>query len=115
MPTETNLKHFLKSSPVTKNVSTVRETNEETASLKQEKLEMIKERLFNSLKHLSSHELTLLLKRYGINGYGGTSQADLAQELNVSEETVEAIEAEALRVLMGYPKKPREVKEIPEQ
>jgi DNA-directed RNA polymerase sigma subunit (sigma70/sigma32) len=64
--------------------------------------EDLNERLFEAFEELDSGTLNIMVKRYGLAGNNPLSQNSLAQQSGVDIETINELEAEALRAIMGY-------------
>ena len=68
----------------------------------------IEERLRSALKRLDLTSQFLIQSLFGILGCNGKSSQKVAQHEEVSKETIEGLQADALRALMGYgPKSPK--------
>jgi DNA-directed RNA polymerase sigma subunit (sigma70/sigma32) len=78
----------------------------ELQNQKKEGLDVLRSRLFLAMENLDQATLKLLVRRFGLDGEEPISQEELATSLGISMDSVVKLEAEALRVLIGYGKYP---------
>ena len=62
----------------------------------------IPERIFEAFESLDTEGLTLIVKRFGLDGSPPQSRNEVAKNVGVSSSTINELEADTLRSLLGY-------------
>jgi DNA-directed RNA polymerase sigma subunit (sigma70/sigma32) len=74
-------------------------------------VDKIKEVLKKSFANIEEETVSLVVSRFGLNGESPLSQSELANRTGLDIKTVQKLETEALRAMMGYGKVKKNIKE----